>query len=314
MLMLNLAVVNFLVCLLIMPFPIVLGILVDYSLDPVDDEMVKKACQTGILLALLPAASIYTVALMSVDRAIYLKKPLRYGRIITPWRMFLAIVILWTLCTAVSIPPLFSVGGVSFGIVKYSPDIATCTILTTTSNQNTFHYFILITVWITLGTLVQLFGSGCIIYITRKFLMMKLRRTLHLVRSQRSGSQSSSLMKDYNKSQLQLVKVFGAIFAASLLTVFPLVVLTFTEPFLGDNKIFTLQYLYPVAYISLLSKSVVHPILESYLTPETRHIISKSCRLCSCKKAQKDCAHSTEAGTDEGSVNAKNVLYYENTV
>ena len=313
MLMLNLAVVNFLVCLLIMPFPIVLGILVKHSLERVSNKMVKKVCQTGILLALLPAASIYTVALMSVDRAIYLKKPLSYGQIVTPRRMFLSIVILWVLSTAISTPPLFSFDEVSFGIVKYSPDIATCTILTSSSSsQNTFYYFTLISLWMTLGTLVQLFSSGCIIYITRKFLLIKLHRALDLMRGhgRRSNKQSSSLMKDYNNSQLQLVKVFGAIFTASLLTVFPLVVLTFTEPFLGDNKLFPLQYLYPVAYISLLSKSVIHPILESYLTPETRDIISK---VLSCKRARKNLAHSgsscTEAGTDEGSLKAKNMLY-----
>lgn len=318
MLMLNLAVVNFLVCLLIMPFPIVLGVLVKYSLEPVSSKVVRSVCQTGILLALLPAASIYTVAFMSVDRAIYLKKPLNYGHIVTPRRMLFAIAIMWVLCTATSMPPLFSFGEViSFGVVKYSPDIATCTILaSSSSSENTFHYFILITVWMTLGTLLQFLGCGCIIYITRKFLLMQLHRALDLVRghSRRSKNQSSSLMRNYNKSQLQLVKVFGAIFAASLLTVFPLVVLTFTEPFLGDNKIFPLQYLYPVAYISLLSKSVVHPILESYLTPETRNIISKSCRLHCCKKAPKDQAPSSaEAGTDIISagmeLKAKNALY-----
>lgn len=121
-------------------------------------------------------------------------------------------------------------------------------------------------------------------------MLKKLRRALDSVRGHGQGpsSQPSDLLKNYNKSQLQLVKVFGAIFAASLLTVFPLVVLTFTEPILGDNSIFPLQYLYPVAYISLLSKSVLHPILESYMNHETREVISKFCLASTCdhKKLQ----------------------------
>lgn len=278
MLMLNLAVINFLVCLLVMPPPIVLGILAEPSLHLADSEAVAEVCLTGVLLALLPAASIYTVAMMSVDRVIYLKQPLQYEEIVTPWRMFFAIVLLWVSCTGISIPPLFG-----YGVVKYSPDIATCTILASSSSDSSaFRYFILVSAWMTIGTLIQLFGYGSIIYITRKFMLKKLRRTLDSVRGHGQRS-SSNLLKNYNKSQLQLVKVFGAIFAASILTVLPLVVVTFTEPTLGnDNRI---QYLYPVAFVSLLSKSVIHPILESYMTYETREVISKF--FINCKSTNK---------------------------
>lgn len=50
-------------------------------------------CQTGTLFTMLPLVSIYTVALLAVDRAIYLKKPLIYEQIVTPWRIFFAIVV-----------------------------------------------------------------------------------------------------------------------------------------------------------------------------------------------------------------------------
>lgn len=130
-------------------------------------------------------------------------------------------------------------------------------------------------------------GCICIICIARKHLLRKLHRVIGTRRARnQSDCQASSeyqstsqrdILRSYNKSQLQLVKVFGAIFTASLITVLPLVVLSITEPILGDNSIFPLQYLYPVAYISLMSKSVLHPMLEAYMTQETRAVVSRIC-------------------------------------
>ena len=76
MLMLNLAVTNFLVCLLVMPFPILFGIIANLREDA------DKMCQAGVLLVMLPSLSIHTVAIMSIDRFIYLKNPTTYKQIV----------------------------------------------------------------------------------------------------------------------------------------------------------------------------------------------------------------------------------------
>lgn len=159
----------------------------------------------------------YTVALISVDRTIYLKKPLIYGDIITPWRMLFAIVMLWVFFIAISLTPLFG-----FGKVGYSPELATCVLSIFKNfsfNANVFAYFILIILLMAFAHLIQLFGCGCMIYITRKYLMKKLRRAVRGGHSQRSNVMSiqenrttAPARSNYNKSQLQLVKVFGAVY------------------------------------------------------------------------------------------------------
>ena len=154
MLMFNLAVTNFLACLLIMPFAIVLGILPKgMILTDLD-----KVCQIGVLLVLLPGVSQYTVALMSVDRVIYLKKPLTYGLTVTPWRMFSAIVIVWILWIVISTPLLFGLGQVG-----YSPDVSTCSPVV--ASNNTVHPYIntVIIAFGAMGTITELLGCGCII-------------------------------------------------------------------------------------------------------------------------------------------------------
>jgi hypothetical protein len=65
------------------------------------------------------------------------------------------------------------------------------------------------------------------------------------------------------KYQLQMVKVFAAIFSTSLLTSF----------FINIDR--TTVWLITVAYLFVLSKSVLHPIVESYMTYEIRQNSSK---------------------------------------
>ena len=74
MLMLNLAIVNLLVCLLVMPFTIFFGVSVDFknAIAMRDFFLADKVCQSGILLTMLASVSSMTVALMAVDRALYL--------------------------------------------------------------------------------------------------------------------------------------------------------------------------------------------------------------------------------------------------
>ena len=76
--MLYLAICNVLVCLLVLPFVIVSG----YSTEFIfwsSDYMRCKVCSLGIANAALPMASLYTIALMSIGRFLFLKKPLQYN-------------------------------------------------------------------------------------------------------------------------------------------------------------------------------------------------------------------------------------------
>ena len=273
MLLLNLATVNLLMCLLVMPFPVVLGILAkSFRVD--DFPAYSKVCQSSILFNLFLLLSIYTVAMLSVDRVIYLKKPLTYQHIITPRRMFVAIMIMWASFAIISLSPLWGVGRVG-----YNSELATCIIETGDIDIKPYHmlfpYFVFLIALGALGSLMQFIGCGCIIYITRQHLTA---RALHLMRSssQNNGPSLSNIFSNYKKSQLQLVKLFGAIFIAGLSTMLPAIILTITYPITGTTP--SLYPLIPIAHISMLFKPVVHPILEAYMTHEIREAISEICK------------------------------------
>ena len=214
--------------------------------------------------------------------------PMTYKQIVTPRRMFFAIVVAWLFCIVISIMPL-----VGFGEVGYTPDIVSCSLFTRSSwysNNTALPYFIFVLVQAAMGTIVQLFGCVGIIYIARKHLLMRLRRAIGgkpvsvhsgntCPRPAYSSEAQADIKKQYNKSQLQLVKVFGAIFTASIITVLPLVAVVIAEIFrLGDELSFAI--LYTLAFILVLSKSILHPILESYMSIQIREVISMFWKGC----------------------------------
>jgi hypothetical protein len=259
-----------------MPIPVVAGI-GSYR----DDTGFHGVCQaSAILVILLLLVVVYTVALMSVDRAVYLKKPLMYDNIITPWRMLIAIAIVWVSCIVISLLPLLG-----FGRVEYNTPTFTCVLIIPPGDEvSTSHtsYFILVVVCGLLGHLVQFSGYGCIIYITRRNLMKRLRRALG-GRRQRSNGRgtdegNNGALRKYQKDQLQMVKVFGAIFSISLLTSIPTCVFSISAFFLSSDRV--IVWFVTVAYLSVLSKSVLHPIVESYMTYEIRQTISKVLQNC----------------------------------
>ena len=285
MLMLNLAISNFLTCLLAMPFNLVVSLLAksnSYRDRFMADDFMNfnKICQASFLYIWFQLVSLFTVATMSLDRVIYLKKPLTYEGIVTPWRMLIAILVVWIVCIAVSLPPLFGLGD-----YRYSPVLDTCA-------YSDVHYTYLGLSLIALGTLTQLFGCGCIIYITRKHLLRNLRRALGNAPNGR-GETQNVIMRNYKKSQLQLVKVFGAIVIISLSTVFPSIVGGVIVPFASTRTTSeTAVAIFNIGGIILLSKPVLHPIMESYMTHEIRSVISKSCRFCFARiRSHRLCQH-----------------------
>ncbi len=121
--MLNLTLTNLLLCIFVMPFHIISGFAGEYVFGS-SDYVRCCVCQTGLLNTVLLAVSVHTVSLMSVDRFIYLKRPILYSSIVTPKRMTVAIALVWCICIAISIPPLFG-----FGTILFSYTVVSCVVL-----------------------------------------------------------------------------------------------------------------------------------------------------------------------------------------
>ena len=262
-LMLNLAITNLLLYILVMPFNIVTGIAGEYVFGETD--LVRcRVCQTGVAVIMLPGVTVNTLCLMSIDRFIYLKKPLRYAEIVTPRRTLAAIISAWLLCIAISIPPL-----VGFGEIRFAYVAATCAPLFVGSTHiapNYYYMLLLLAVGIVpIITLITLyFWIMCIV---RNSLIWKLRRSALNGDTARDQSERQNTL---NKKQL---KMFGVIFTANLVTWLPIIVVVLAAAILGSGGVPAVVY--SIAYLLYLSETVIHAVLSALFIPQLKTIVSE---------------------------------------
>ncbi len=84
-LLMNLAISDLLVLITVIPVDITVGIAGEYILGRTDAQRCL-ACYLGLVDIFISVVSIYTVSMMSFDRFIFIYKPLRYSKLITPLR------------------------------------------------------------------------------------------------------------------------------------------------------------------------------------------------------------------------------------
>ena len=260
MLLLNLTITNLLLCLLVMPFIIITGFSGEYLFG--DTDAVRcRVCQTGFLMFFLSWVSIYTLSLMSVDRFVYLKKPLKYSTLITPRRMLIALIITWVLCSFVCLPPL-----VGLGEVRFSPAISTC--IPGASDT----YYALLAAIITFPIIILFVMYVWILCIVRNGILYHQKKKM--VDMSGDAKTDNSGAHDWRNIQLRLVRVFVVIFAANILWI-PIISVS-----IATSVIHVPTTLSALAYVLYLSDSVIHPILQTCLIREVRITVSSHLGYC----------------------------------
>ena len=282
MLMLNLSITNLLVCILVMPFNIVSGIAGEYVFG--ESDLVRcRVCQIGVAVTTLPWISIHTLCLMSVDRFIYLKRPLTYTRIVTPKRMFAAIIAIWVLCIAISIPPLFG-----FGEIRFAFRIANCAIsLVGSTSIGPNYYYPLLLLAEGLVPIITLFAMyAWILCIVRSALVQKWKK------SDSNSDNTTENDKKHCKDQLHLVRFFSTVFTANMVTWLPFIILFLLIGTVGAARI--PPPIFTITYLSYLSETVIHPVFEALHIREIQVTVCEvpkslcwKCDLCGFKKNPK---------------------------
>ena len=171
-------------------------------------------CLLGVFNIILPSVSTHTVALLAIDRLIYIKEPLAYQLIVTPKRMLAAIFVVWVICIALAVPSL----PLSAFIYPIEQDV--CVI-----DFRFIEYGIALVVENTLVILLQCVMCLWMLCIARKQLKKTfLRKLSQVARFKRvhattdlpqNKRNSGDVQKEYHKRQLHLVK--SSLLQASLL-------------------------------------------------------------------------------------------------
>ena len=272
LLLLNLAITDLLVSICVMPINITSEIALEYIFGG-SDRIRCSVCQTGIIFTLLSSVSLHNIALLSLDRFLFLYLPLRYKKVVTFKRTLVILVAVWVLCIALSIPPLFG-----FGEVRLSTSIGNCFISffgETHVTRNIYYILLvlleaLIPIGILIVTNVWLL---CLVnsHMTRLFKMKKnLSRSEHKHQLQ---TVQRKILKKRNKQQLQLFRVFGAIFLANLVTWLPAIGLAIAAVSVDFNLV--PAEVIAFVYITYISHSVIHPLLETCFISELREMFTR---------------------------------------
>ena len=277
-LLLNLAIADVLVCAMFMPFPIVSGYAGGFIFGN-SDKVRCQVCQLGIVYTGLSIASLNLLALISLDRFLYIKFPLKYYSYVTPKRTLFSVIIAWLFSTVQAILPL-----IGFGEIRYTYSVCFCLVyfIDSTHGTNNIYYILLLVILSLLPIIVIIVTNIWILIIVRQHLkkLYKIRKSFGNKRELQNHRRTMKreIIKTKNKKQVALLRVFGTILSANVITWLPTVILAFATLIRDEWPL----GIYIFVFLTFISNSIIHPIVEGYLIPELKTSFKKI--LCPCKK------------------------------
>lgn len=269
-LLLNLAISDLLLCLLVMPFTITAGLAGEYIFGN-SDYTRCKVCQTAVILSALTIFSVHILSAISVDRFLFIKVPLRYDSYVTVSRVVVVVIIMWVLGILLSIPPLFGLGD-----MDYTRSISTCTprFQYKTNLTKNIYYMMTLVLESLLPIAVLFITNVWVICIAQKHLLAIYRAKKSSTSKQvcwkicREGILEKLNMVQ-NRKQLRLVCVFVIIVTANSINWIPLIIRSLLSLVYGYDNLSAGSAVF--VYLCFISHSVIHPLIEASLIPEIRH-------------------------------------------
>ena len=282
LLLLNLAISDFLVCLLVMPFITITGFAGSFIFGE-SDYIRCQLCQTGVILTILYIFSLNILCLISIDRFIFVKFPLRYEVWVTKCRVMTAVVLMWLLAIAEGILPVFGVGEIKYGYTLLACTVRLEGVTHVISNRS---YGALLLILQVIPIIVIIITNIWIACIARDQIkkIYRTRRSFGNPKDLQEYNRSirQHIHKRRNKKQLVLIRTFGAILIANFVVWMPIMVLVVILVVVDSDSI-PLGF-YTLAFPLLLMHSALHPLIEGCFIPEIKATFKKFTGVSLCFK------------------------------
>lgn len=281
----SLSISDLLLTLLIMPVSVITAIAGDFPFGSSDNTRCR-VCQYGVIFSILSISSLHHIALLSLDRFLYVRVAVGYERHVTKIRTLFAVAAVWFISLLIGIQPLFG-----FGAIGYSSSIGACVpaFYGETSLTKNSYYLLLFFVEALIPISVITFCNVGLLYMAWKHVRIRAirRRQYSTDNLNISGTVEAKVNHDHRKQQLQLIKVFGAIFIGNLITWAPVLCLSLVSQII-DFDIITSEVI-AFVYMSYISYALIHPLLECCLMSDVRKKIKDLlyimiCSVHTCKK------------------------------
>ena len=276
-LLLNSVISDLLVCLLVMPLGVVAGFSGGFVFGE-SDYTRCHVCQTGLIFTALTVHSVNIISLISVDRFIFFKFHLRYENWISMPRVIVGITVTWLLSIFQSILPLFG-----FGEIKYAYPYGICVVNLYGRGKLINNLFY--------GVFLLLLALPAIIttVVTNLWIAVIARKQIREVyQTGNEGDDNNglrkSIQKQRNKKQMALMRTFGAILISNIVVWTPISILIVISLFV-NGRLIPLG-LYVVVYVTFISHTVVHPLVEGCFLPEIKSSFRNVLEWCRCIRRQ----------------------------
>jgi len=225
----------------------------------------------GVVMCILVCISLYSMAALSINRCMLLTQPIHYKSLFT-WKVAVVVLpIIWVTAVAVSVPPLFG-----FGDYEYNLVFGFCNARWTGHNGGgipNVYFILLFGLQSIVPIAILLFTNIWVVKIAKTVLKTKLirRRTFSDTTTDIRGDE-----REYQRQQIQLARVFGALLVAHALCWLPVITVMFVSVGVGANNI-PLE-IFVVSWLAFLTGPVVHPILEMCFVKDLRYKVDKTGR------------------------------------
>ena len=262
----SLAITDILICVLVVPFTIVSAATGEFLIGNNDVGRCIACSTQGFFYILLTMVSLHLLAMLSIDRCMLLSNPLRYRRYGRAWLAIFGVCCVWVLCFVLTIPPAFG-----FGEWEFNRNFGLC-LPRWTPNSN-FYY----TVFVILEALIPIIVLAVTHLWTYKVVKRFLKRNLKRQKSFKFTEKEIAIEDSkHEKQQTQLVKVFGALFIANIITWTPTVIIFISVGITGGDNI--PDWTYIIGWLTYLTNPMIHPILESFFIKELRTRVNRAKR------------------------------------
>ena len=228
----------------------------------------------GFMLLLWVACSLHSLAALSVDRFVLLARPLRYKNYFNWKRATLIVIGCWVISILIAFPPL-----AGFGQYEFNTVFANCQPRWTGKSNGIPHiYYVL---FVGVEAIIPILILTVTNVWTYKIVSGALRKKFKKKKSFRSAPKSEEEQKreveenrDYRHKQRQLVKVFGALLIAHIISWTPTLTIMIIALAMGAASLPAKVYIF--GWISYLSNPVLHPIIESFFIKSLRRKVNKA--------------------------------------
>ena len=274
-LLLNLAISDLLVCLLVMPFTIVAGFAGEYIFGN-SDYTRCQACQMGMIFITLTVFSVLVLGLISIDRFVFIKFPLRHPELVTVPRVVVVVLLAWGLSILQAILPL-----IGFGEYKLAYTISSCTVSFKGKSSNIYYGAMLIAL-ATVPVIITIVTNIWITCIVRKQIMKVYRTRRTITDREELKRYNENMRKKRSSKQFVLMRAFGAILVGNLIAWLPTTVHVVVTLVIDLDQIPIGVFLF--VFLTFISHSVMHPLIEGFFIPETRKTFKAVLGINLCRK------------------------------